>query len=59
MHHVRDINLVDFFFDADDNGKKIPVYKYSSKNSVIKEIEENNQIKGTRVTLKLPIQYIQ
>ncbi len=25
----------------------------------IKEIEENNQIKGTRVTLKLPIQYIQ
>ncbi|OIV39597.1 aldo/keto reductase [Flavobacterium johnsoniae] len=31
----------DFFFDADDNGKKIPVYKYSSKNSVIKEIEES------------------
>ncbi|WP_162846388.1 tetratricopeptide repeat-containing sensor histidine kinase [Flavobacterium dankookense] len=25
----------------------------------IKEIEENNNIKGTRVTLKLPIQYIQ
>ncbi|MBS7254800.1 aldo/keto reductase [Flavobacterium branchiicola] len=31
----------DFFFDADDNGKKIPVYKYSSKASVIKEIEES------------------
>ena len=31
----------DFFFDADDNGKKVPVYKYSSKESVIKEIEES------------------
>lgn len=31
----------DFFFDADDNGKKIPVYKYSSKESVINEIEES------------------
>jgi len=31
----------DFFFDADDNGKKLPVYKYSSKQSVIKEIEES------------------
>ncbi|RXM47073.1 aldo/keto reductase [Flavobacterium sp. YO12] len=31
----------DFFFDADDNGKKIPVYKYSSKENVIKEIEES------------------
>ena len=31
----------EFFFDADDNGKKIPVYKYSSKESVIKEIEES------------------
>jgi aryl-alcohol dehydrogenase-like predicted oxidoreductase len=31
----------DFFFDADDNGKKIPVYKYSSKQNVIKEIEES------------------
>ena len=25
----------------------------------IKELVENNSIKGTRVTLKLPIQYIQ
>jgi aryl-alcohol dehydrogenase-like predicted oxidoreductase len=31
----------DFFFDADDNGKKLPVYKYSSKENVIKEIEES------------------
>ena len=31
----------DFFFDADDNGKKVPVYKYSSKNNVIKEVEES------------------
>jgi aryl-alcohol dehydrogenase-like predicted oxidoreductase len=31
----------DFFFDADDNGKKIPVYKYSSKENVIKEVEES------------------
>ena len=31
----------DFFFDADDNGKKVPVYKYSSKNSIIKEVEES------------------
>ncbi|PWB28118.1 aldo/keto reductase [Flavobacterium sp. HTF] len=31
----------DFFFDADDNGRKVPVYKYSSKNNVIKEVEES------------------
>jgi aryl-alcohol dehydrogenase-like predicted oxidoreductase len=31
----------DFFFDADDNGTKIPVYKYSSKASIIKEVEES------------------
>ncbi|MBO9583748.1 MAG: aldo/keto reductase [Flavobacterium sp.] len=31
----------DFFFDADDNGKKVPVYKYSSKANVIKEVEES------------------
>lgn len=31
----------EFFFDAEDNGKKIPVYKYSSKASVIKEVEES------------------
>lgn len=31
----------DFFFDADDNGKKVPIYKYSSKENVIKEIEDS------------------
>jgi aryl-alcohol dehydrogenase-like predicted oxidoreductase len=31
----------DFFFDADDNEKKVPIYKYSSKSSVIKEVEES------------------
>ena len=31
----------DFFFDADDNGKKIPIYKYASKNNIIKEVEES------------------
>lgn len=31
----------DFFFDADDNGKKLPIYKYSSKANVIKEVEES------------------
>jgi len=31
----------DFFFDADDNGKKVPIYKYSSKANVIKEVEES------------------
>ncbi len=31
----------DFFFDAEDAGKKIPVYKYASKTSVIKEVEES------------------
>ncbi|MFH6958953.1 aldo/keto reductase [Flavobacterium aquidurense] len=31
----------EFFFDAEDNGKKIPVYKYASKNSIIKEVEES------------------
>lgn len=34
-------NKGEFFFDAEDNGKKIPVYKYASKNSIIKEVEES------------------
>lgn len=29
------------FFDLDENGKKIPVYKYTSKNNIIKEVEES------------------
>jgi len=31
----------EFFFDAEDGGKKIPVYKYASKANVIKEVEES------------------
>jgi aryl-alcohol dehydrogenase-like predicted oxidoreductase len=31
----------EFFFDAEDNGKKIPVYKYASKSNIIKEVEES------------------
>ncbi|MCJ0743653.1 aldo/keto reductase [Pedobacter montanisoli] len=31
----------EFFFDAEDAGKKIPVYKYASKANVIKEVEES------------------
>ncbi len=31
----------EFFFDAEDAGKKIPVYKYASKASVVKEVEES------------------
>jgi aryl-alcohol dehydrogenase-like predicted oxidoreductase len=31
----------EFFFDATDNGKKIPVYKYAAKQNVIREVEES------------------
>ena len=31
----------EFFFDAEENGKAIPVYKYASKANVIKEVEES------------------
>jgi aryl-alcohol dehydrogenase-like predicted oxidoreductase len=31
----------EFFFDAEDNGKQIPVYKYASKANIIKEVEES------------------
>lgn len=30
----------EFFFDAEENGQTIPVYKYASKANVIKEVEE-------------------
>lgn len=30
-----------FFFDAVENGKKIPVYKYASKANVMKELEDS------------------
>lgn len=31
----------DFFFNAEENGQEIPVYKYASKANVIKEVEES------------------
>jgi aryl-alcohol dehydrogenase-like predicted oxidoreductase len=31
----------DFFFNAEDNGKITPVYKYTSKANIIKELEES------------------
>ncbi|WP_423735078.1 aldo/keto reductase [Chitinophaga caseinilytica] len=31
----------EFFFDAEENGKTIPIYKYASKANVIKEVEES------------------
>ncbi|MBC9913833.1 aldo/keto reductase [Chitinophaga varians] len=31
----------EFFFDAAENGKTIPVYKYAAKQNVIKEVEES------------------
>ncbi len=37
----------EFFFDAEENGKKIPVYKYAAKQNVIKEVEESLQRLGT------------
>ncbi|RAJ05368.1 aryl-alcohol dehydrogenase-like predicted oxidoreductase [Chitinophaga skermanii] len=30
-----------YFFDAEENGKAIPVYKYTSKANIIKEVEES------------------
>ncbi|MDV7697760.1 aldo/keto reductase [Chryseobacterium soli] len=37
----------EFFFDAEENGQKIPVYKYASRQSIIKEVEESLQRLGT------------
>lgn len=31
----------EFFFNANEDGKDIPVYKYASKSNVIKEVEES------------------
>ncbi|MCS4239795.1 aryl-alcohol dehydrogenase-like predicted oxidoreductase [Myroides gitamensis] len=31
----------EFFFDAGEGGKQIPIYKYASKANVIKEVEES------------------
>ncbi|MCX2483304.1 aldo/keto reductase [Pedobacter sp. MR2016-24] len=37
----------EFFFDAGSDGKSIPVYKYASKQNIIKEVEESLQRLGT------------
>lgn len=37
----------EFFFDANDNGKTIPVYKYAAKTNIIKEVEESLKRLGT------------
>lgn len=37
----------EFFFDASDNGKTIPVYKFASKANIIKELEESLKRLGT------------
>jgi len=37
----------EFFFDAEEGGKKIPVFKYAAKSSIIKEVEESLKRLGT------------
>jgi len=37
----------EFFFDAEDEGKTLPVYKYATKANVIKEVEESLKRLGT------------
>lgn len=37
----------EYFFDAVDKGKNIPVYRYASKANVIKELEESLKRMGT------------
>jgi aryl-alcohol dehydrogenase-like predicted oxidoreductase len=37
----------EFFFDADDDGKTLPVYKLASKENIIKEVEESLKRLGT------------
>ncbi|MDR6920915.1 MULTISPECIES: aldo/keto reductase [Chryseobacterium] len=37
----------ELFFDAEEDGKTVPVYKYASKANVIKEVEESLQRLGT------------
>lgn len=37
----------EYFFDASDNGKTIPVYKLASKANIIKELEESLKRLGT------------
>lgn len=37
----------EFFFDAEEDGKKLPIYKYAAKANVIKEVEESLKRLGT------------
>ena len=37
----------DYFFDAEEDGKKFPVYRYASKANIIKELEESLKRLGT------------
>ncbi|WP_210151191.1 aldo/keto reductase [Chryseobacterium scophthalmum] len=37
----------EFFFDANDDGKILPVYKFASKENIIKEVEESLKRLGT------------
>ncbi|PZF71061.1 aldo/keto reductase [Taibaiella soli] len=37
----------EFFFDANDEGKTVPVFKYASKANLIKEVEESLKRLGT------------
>jgi len=37
----------EFFFDAEEGGKKRPVYKYAAKAGIIKEVEESLKRLGT------------
>lgn len=37
----------EFFFDANDDGKTVPIYKYAAKANIIKEVEESLKRLGT------------
>lgn len=37
----------EFFFDANDDGKTVPIYKYAGKANIIKEVEESLKRLGT------------
>lgn len=37
----------EFFFDAEENGRKIPVYRFASAENVVKEVEESLRRLGT------------
>lgn len=37
----------DFFFDTEENGQVVPVFRYTSKDNIIKELEESLKRLGT------------